>query len=89
MSASSLLLCRCPADGHLGGCWLAEAEAIAAEAVTANTLASKPASRSAAIIQALAEAGYVREPDDDDAVLTLLDALVDAGVLGDPKAVAS
>lgn len=77
------IACGCPMAGHLPGCWLAEAEAIASEAADAAYTYDPPRHRTVAAIQALAEAGHLGEvPGDDDVLWGLLDHLTEVGLLG-------
>ncbi len=76
-------MCGCPLvqyqrDGHRPGCWLADAETIAVEAYTAP----EHADQLVAMLTALTEAGYLRRPDSEGELLSLLDALCEAELLG-------
>ena len=85
MTTVALMVCGCDHD-HVPGCWLAEAEAIAAEAVTAATLAGRP--HLVAVVEALHEAGHLRDLTGADQLLGFLDQLVELGLLG-PAAVST
>lgn len=90
MSAIDYMMCGCPAvehaaSGHRAGCWMADAEAIAAEAYGKPDLGAPwPSGSVVAIVAALAEAGYLRHPTGEVGVLALLDMLTEAELLGAP-----
>lgn len=83
MARQVTLMCGCaPNDyrraGHRPGCWMATAETIALEAYT-DPAHPDPL---AGALAALAQAGHLRVPDSEGELLTLLDALTEAELLG-------
>jgi hypothetical protein len=91
-SAIHTLVCGCledtvTLDGHRSGCWMANAEAVAGEAITANNLRPQPGNPTVAMVTALAEAGYLRPVRDNLDVFGLLDYLADIELLAVPGGV--
>jgi hypothetical protein len=91
-TAIHTLVCGCLEDavildGHRPGCWMANAEAVAGEAITANNLRPQPGNSTVAVVTALAEAGYLSGITDDQALFGLLDYLADVELLATPAGV--
>jgi hypothetical protein len=89
-TATELLICGCPVaeeedNGHQPGCWMGEAEGIAEEAITANNLRTEPGNATVAVVQALAEAGYLSGVPAGQDLFGLLDYLAEAHLLVAPS----
>lgn len=87
---TTYLVCGCPAEeeadtGHLPGCWMADAETIAEEAIAANAQRAEPGNATVAVAQALAEAGYLSGIPVGQDLFGLLDYLAENNLLAAPS----